>query len=1428
MKKVLISLWLFVFYSGYSQSITVNTTNYTPEQLVNKVLINSPCVIGTNVKSKTGTNYGSSNGIGYFENTNPAFPFSNGVVLSTGDINKTPGPNITILSDGTANWLGDSDLEANLLSQSGITINSINASFIEFDFQPKTPDFNFSFLFASEEYGTSQCSFSDAFAFLLQDVTAGGSNINLAVIPSTTIPISVATIRDEAYNSDCPSANPTYFDKFNGSGFGTATNFNGQTIAMIASANGLNINHIYRIKLVIADGGNNTGYDSAIFLEGNTFNIGQNILGLDYSMSNSSAICPGSILPILRADGLSAETTYVWKKDGVEFSPRQTRQTLDLNAIAPLVSSGIHTYSVSYTEPTCTEVTDEIKIEIYPKIGVINTVPNIYLCNSGASNYTFDLGKNSEIILAGIYQAKTVAGALDDLPSSTLISYHNTNAFAISNTAAIPIIQALSLAESGKVIYARIQNPTTLCYEIRPFQLLVTDSPQIATTPVDLELCAENLNDTPLKSNFNLTSQISLILGAQSSVYNILTFHSTSAGANNNTNLVTLSTGNQLSSSSTTLWVRLQNISDNNCFAVSSFKLIVKPLPEVDIINDVFFCNSYTLPMLTKSGSQYWTGSNGSGTQLFAGDVISASTTGLYVFNQTGSCTNQHTFNVTIVKLDDITPLSKTFCTQYTLPAIPYGRYYTQSGGSSTTGNILLNAGSIIDTAGLNRLYVWFEDTTVSPSCIEEKAFDITIIPFTLLPNYANQFGCNSYTLPIDANGGVYYTGPNKTGSILTAGTVISATTTIYVYKETNTSPTNCSSEKSFKIFIDLSSITPPTDVNSCSAYILPALNVGEYRTAATGGGSVIPAGTSINSTTTLWYYISGQSCTDALEFTITVNIPPLPIIPDTSPQCDVYYLPAVAHTGNYFTGSLGTGKLLPVGYPITSTQRIYFYDRLLTGPCYVQEEFLITINQSPPLDAKPVEVIRCGSIYTLDYLRNGEYYEFPGGPSATNPILPAGTAITTSKTIYVYAAATSPNTCVSEYSIDITITFVNDIADQFACDRFNLPAIIGMGSYYTAPGGPSGTGTKLVPPYLPITSTTTLYVYEENNNRLNCVAEDSFIVTIYNSPIISTISPIIRCESYELPPYTLPVTRYFTNSGGPLNNNTEKFPGDLITHTSIIYAYAESGTNTTITCPSEQPINITITDKPKPKLIVPTICVNVDTGIITNAYIKSGFTSPQYSFEWRADDGKVVSTDENFSTAIAGNYTLTVTNLSIFGCTSEIVPFSVIESSKPIAVTITTVGWFTNSQSITVIATPFIGNGSNFLYSLDGGATQSSNIFENVISGIHEISVGDGNCGTFTTPVEIILVNSPKYFTPNGDGFNDTWKITGMPEQEDYKLFIFDRYGKFLKELIPNGIGWDGTLNGYPLPADDYWFSIKYTENNIVKEYKSHFSLKR
>ncbi|MEZ7503788.1 choice-of-anchor L domain-containing protein [Flavobacterium sp. Arc2] len=1427
MKKIFIFGLLMVFFSSFSQSITVNTTKYTADELVNQVLINSPCVNAININVKSGSQFGSTNSIGYFENTNSNFPFSSGVVLSTGDVTKSPAPNDNILSDGNSSWTGDTDLENNLLSQSGITINSVNATYIEFDFQPKTPNFDFSFLFASEEYGTSQCNFSDAFAFLLKDVTASGINRNIAVIPGTNIPVSVETIRDDTYNSDCPSANPSYFGAYNPSGFGPAINFNGQTVEMVASASGLDTTHTYRIKLVIADGGDNVAYDSAIFLEANSFNIGQDVLGMDYTTANNRAICPSTVLPTLNATGLPAGTTFIWKKEGVPFSPAQTASTLNLNSLLPLISSGIHNYSVSYIEPGCTEVTDEIKVEIYPEIGVMTTVPPIYLCNTGLLTYDFDLTKNTIKILAGKNQSTSASGVLDDLTSGTLITYHLSDTDAIANNNAITSPHSISNAENGKTIYARIQNPTTNCFEIRSFQLQIVNSPIIATTPSNITLCALSASENPPKADFDLNTSIASILGSQDTTYNILTFHTTLAGANNNTAILAIKTNNFLLSSSRTIWARIQNISNPDCYITTSFDLIVTPLPEVDILPDVFVCTAYSLPILTKTGAQYWTGANGTGTELFAGNSINTNTT-LYVYNQSGGCTNQESFKITITDLNTVTPKSESYCTQYKLPSLPYGKYFTQSGGTKTSGNTELPAGITIKTAGINTIYVWFEDTTVTPSCTEERIFTITIIPFTALPDYPDQFACSSYTLPSDPNGATYYSGTNKGMPILAPGTVITNTTSVFAYKESGTAPLNCSSEKSFTVYVDLSNITPPADVNSCSAYTLPNLNFGQYRTAVAGGGIEVPAATVINTTTTLWFYVPGQNCTDNLQFTITVNIPPLPTFNDTPPHCDVYYLPSVAHSGDYFTGPLGSGSKRDVGYPVTATQTIYFYDKAAVGACYVEDNFLITINRSPTIDARPIEVIKCGANFVLDDLRNGEYYEFAGGPSSTNPILPPGSVITTSKKIYAYAAATAPNNCTKEYAIDIFITKVNLIDDQYACDSYILPAIVGQGDYYTATGGPNGSGVKLSQPYAPITNTTTLYVYAEDNSRVSCFDEDEFTVTIYNTPIVSSYPPVTRCESYALPPFVAPVNKYFTQPGVPSATNTEKFPGDLITSSTTIYAYAETGTATTKICFDEQPMEITILSKPNPVINTTPICHDFANGNTSNSYSISNYTTPQYAFEWRAADGTLLSSAKDFSTNQAGNYTLTVTDLSIFSCSSDSVDFTVEEIFPPISITYTTEDWFSDRQTVIINAIPISGDGSNFLYSIDGNSPQTSNTFTNVQSGTHEISISDANgCGS-TIPIVIQLINSPKYFTPNGDGFNDTWNVTALPNQENPNIYIFDRYGKLLKQLTPNGTGWDGTFNGKPLPATDYWFSIEYTEGGVLKQYRSHFSLKR
>jgi gliding motility-associated-like protein len=117
--------------------------------------------------------------------------------------------------------------------------------------------------------------------------------------------------------------------------------------------------------------------------------------------------------------------------------------------------------------------------------------------------------------------------------------------------------------------------------------------------------------------------------------------------------------------------------------------------------------------------------------------------------------------------------------------------------------------------------------------------------------------------------------------------------------------------------------------------------------------------------------------------------------------------------------------------------------------------------------------------------------------------------------------------------------------------------------------------------------------------------------------------------------------------------------------------------------------------------------------------------------------------------------------------------------------------------------------------------------MFEGVETGTHIIHVRDLKaCAEVTTTVSVI--DYPKYFTPNGDGIHDTWNISALNNQPSAIIYIYDRAGKLLKQISPTGLGWDGTFNGKPLPADDYWFTINYTENGEQRVFKAHFAIKR
>ncbi len=162
-----------------------------------------------------------------------------------------------------------------------------------------------------------------------------------------------------------------------------------------------------------------------------------------------------------------------------------------------------------------------------------------------------------------------------------------------------------------------------------------------------------------------------------------------------------------------------------------------------------------------------------------------------------------------------------------------------------------------------------------------------------------------------------------------------------------------------------------------------------------------------------------------------------------------------------------------------------------------------------------------------------------------------------------------------------------------------------------------------------------------------------------------------------------------------------------------------------------------------------------------------------------------------------------------------------VVESQTPSIVNIEVQDWSqTNNGFIVTIE----GNG-DYEYSLNDIDYQDSNIFEDLKTGDYTVYVRNKKgCGKVSESVYALF--HPKFFTPNGDGYNDYWQLYFSEQEPDIEVSIFDRYGKFIKKIDPRSKGWDGTLNGVPLPTSDYWFVVNRPSKN--EQHKGHFTLKR
>ncbi|WP_052184247.1 choice-of-anchor L domain-containing protein [Psychroserpens sp. Hel_I_66] len=543
-----------------SGNVSIDQTTYTIEQLVVDILIDSPCAQISNITSSTGSDFGDVNGIGYFSADEGSFPFEDGILLTSGNAALAGGPNFNAMSDGGFAWVGDTELD------DAVGINSNNASIIEFDFVPLSDDISFDFIMASEEYngstgGTFECTFSDAFAFLLTD--QAGNTTNLAVLPGTTTPILVTNIHPE--NPGCPAINEEFFGGYIPQNL-PPISFDGRTTVFTAFSP-VNIGETYHIKLVIADA-SDTALDSGVFLKAGSFDIGEVELGADITVAAGTAACVGEQV-ILETQALTVD--HVWFKDGFQIEG-ETSNTL------VVTEDGTYTAQIIFS-PSCI-ISDEILVEFLPSPEV-NTPDDNIIC-SATGQAVFDLNSNDAFIL-GPSQS----------PADFTVTYHISQDDADNDDA--ELTSPYTNTTNPETIFVRVENNVTGCFDTTSFNLVVED-PSFTIQSVDVIGCD---NDDDGIAEFDIDSNTANVLGdLDPSQYDVSYYLNEADAIDGLDELVS-----PYESAGGPIFVRVETVGNPNCFVVGTFNLVFGLDPSTSFTTDFNYevCPDAVVPIIIEA-----------------------------------------------------------------------------------------------------------------------------------------------------------------------------------------------------------------------------------------------------------------------------------------------------------------------------------------------------------------------------------------------------------------------------------------------------------------------------------------------------------------------------------------------------------------------------------------------------------------------------------------------------------------------------------------------------------------------------------------------------------------------------------------------------------------------------------------------------------
>jgi len=282
-----------------------------------------------------------------------------------------------------------------------------------------------------------------------------------------------------------------------------------------------------------------------------------------------------------------------------------------------------------------------------------------------------------------------------------------------------------------------------------------------------------------------------------------------------------------------------------------------------------------------------------------------------------------------------------------------------------------------------------------------------------------------------------------------------------------------------------------------------------------------------------------------------------------------------------------------------------------------------------------------------------------------------------------------------------------------------------------------------------------------------------------------------------------------------------------------VIYVYAypsgEPSLQNVQGCYNESSFQVTVNDLLDLEINGGTLCIDSETGNVTNTVLlESGLNSNDFTVNWYLNTN-LVGTGSNYIAEEPGEYTVETIKLTDeigTNCNYKTALVLVESSSPSFELNILTED-FSDSNTVEInIIEPGMGS---YEFSLNNLPFQSHSRFYNIKPGNHFITIRDISGSCINKTMDFFILSYPKFFTPNNDGINETWNITDLENDLESNIEIYDRFGKIITEIKPYEEGWDGNnANGDKLPSTDYWFLVKYNKNNVLREFRGHFSLLR